>query len=382
MLTDEESQGAALQAEDGRPGFSSVLAIARRDLAARMMIRAVPPWETMRFDEHARAKEDFEALIVGFGRTGQAVLRALAMNAQFAGSRFRATIVALDTDEYLGDFSLRSPELKDSCELRFASGNAHSAQIYQYLSSCAANLNYVALCSGDDRENEELADEYARFLAERGCRAPLLLCTASSVRRHVDGGAAEVFCLFSPETLCSRKLDEKAMLLNHRYHFSEGHTKEEDWARCDYFSRMSCRASTDFLPAFLRSAGISSADAARESFAFPEETLENLAETEHLRWCAFHRVMGYRRMPEELYRRRAEQAEREREETGRSSLRPSKDSENRLHACLIPWEDLDALSSLERELSGRKVDYKELDRDSVRMIPEMLRAEDGYEKRI
>lgn len=378
ILLEEEKQGETFQAGEERCGFGSVLAIPRRDLAARLMIQAAPPWENMRFDENGRAAEDFEALVVGFGLTGQAVLRSLVMNAQFAGSRFRAVVVDRDPEERSGDFSLRSPALRDSYEIRFLKGSAQSAEVYRHLESCAGNLNYVVICAGSDKENEEIAAAYARLLARLDCRAPLLLCTPDSVRRFHPDSAAETYSLYRTEILCSQRLDARAMLLNHQYHAAEGRTAEEDWARCDYFSRLSCRASADFLPAFLRAAGVSAREAAGEGFVFPPAVLENLSETEHLRWCAFHRVMGYRSMPEALFRQRAE-VFRHAAETGASAPKPGKDTVRRLHACLVSWEELDGLSALEQELTGRTVDYKELDRDNVRMIPDMLRLEAGHE---
>ena len=36
------------------------------------------------------------------------------------------------------------------------------------------------------------------------------------------------------------------------------------------------------------------------------EMMKNLGITEHLRWCAFHYVSGYRTMPPEVYEERAE----------------------------------------------------------------------------
>ena len=96
LLTEEESAGVLLQASSGESGFGSVTLFSRNDLLARLLIRVCPPWSTMRFTKEGRADENFEALIVGFGQTGQAVLRSLICNGQFAGSRFHALIIAND----------------------------------------------------------------------------------------------------------------------------------------------------------------------------------------------------------------------------------------------------------------------------------------------
>ena len=61
------------------------------------------------------------------------------------------------------------------------------------------------------------------------------------------------------------------------------------------------------------------------------------------------------------------------------SVRVTKDSDNHLHACLIPWEELDKLSQREKELTGREVDYKQIDKNNVLSLPMILQAEEQTE---
>ena len=65
---------------------------------------------------------------------------------------------------------------------------------------------------------------------------------------------------------------------------------------------------------------------------------------------------------------------------GLPGIRLSKDSENRTHACLIPWDALDDLSEKERTVTGRKVDYKQYDINNVLIIPEVLKQRAADEK--
>ena len=60
--------------------------------------------------------------------------------------------------------------------------------------------------------------------------------------------------------------------------------------------------------------------------------------------------------------------------------RITKDSENRLHACLIPWDALDELSEKERSVTGHKVDYKRYDINNVLILPEVLRQRETSER--
>ena len=49
------------------------------------------------------------------------------------------------------------------------------------------------------------------------------------------------------------------------------------------------------------------------------------------------------------------------------------------NACLVPWEQLDELSRLVSEVTGKPVDYKAMDRNNVLAIPDVLRqaAQEG-----
>ena len=99
------------------------------------------------------------------------------------------------------------------------------------------------------------------------------------------------------------------------------------------------------------------------------ELMENLARTEHLRWCAFHAVMGYRRMDRETWDRQAEAWRKG------QAVSLGKDRKLRLHCCMIPWEELEELSARENAVTGRQVDYQEMDRENVRAVKEVLKHE-------
>ena len=81
-----------LQISENGYGFGYVNVFDPSQLAARALVRICPPWESVSFGEDGRAKEDYECVIVGFGSHGQAVLRQLVMNGQFAGATFHAGI--------------------------------------------------------------------------------------------------------------------------------------------------------------------------------------------------------------------------------------------------------------------------------------------------
>ncbi len=83
--------------------------------------------------------------------------------------------------------------------------------------------------------------------------------------------------------------------------------------------------------------------------------------------------MGYDTMPEDVFRNRGEQYLREVKETGKSSVRIAKDTTARLHACLIPWEELDKLSEREQAYTGKYTDYKIMDEQNVRALSSLVK---------
>ena len=147
---------------------------------------------------------------------------------------------------------------------------------------------------------------------------------------------------------------------------------EELWRTCTPFSRESCRAAADFIPAYCKMAGISPEDAAAGHWDLSAELLENMARTEHLRWNAFHRSMGWRVMSDEEFDRRA--ALYLAQKSGRPTIRIAKNDAEKHHACLVSWEELAVLSDKENAVTGGTVDYQQYDRNNILAVPSLLSA--------
>ena len=56
------------------------------------------------------------------------------------------------------------------------------------------------------------------------------------------------------------------------------------------------------------------------------------------------------------------------------TVRIAKDTAARTHACLIPWDELDALSEKENAITGGSVDYKQYDINNVLALPKLIKA--------
>ena len=377
MLCGAEERAAELQEKDGK-GYGSVYAFDSYDLSVRALLSAVPPWKMVPFDEEGRAEMDFRCAIIGFGRMGRAMLSHLLMNAQFAGSRFTADVF----DPGAENGMLFESEKLTDYDVVFHEKSGQSRELYALLREQDEKILCIAICTGSSAQDEEIAEDLMEWYQRRGTMPVLFL--ASKERAAVYGPDRTLRELGSAyENIVVPdiwQIDAEAIRLNAMYNGAKGEGEiRAAWKNCDYFSRMSNRAAVDFLPAYLHMSGRTREQVLSGDWPPAAGVVENLAETEHLRWCAFHRVFGYRRMSDEEFEKRLEQYRKEIDETGHSSLRIAKNAEDRKHACLIPWDKLDGLSARENAVTGEGKDYKQYDRDNVIALPQVLRALSGGE---
>ena len=372
ILGQEEPAISQLQAEPGRYGYGFVTVVNEPGVVSRLLMIKYPPCNTVPFDENGKACEDFEALLIGFGQVGQAVLKALVMNGQFEGSRFKVTVFAPDFQNTDGCFANQLSEVFQKYDITFCERDARSRQMYEYLRERGRKLKYVAVCTGNVKRNEEIAEELTAYFNRAQIAVPVYQCSRSGVETYHLDGTATAHKIYCSELLCSNALDDMAMVLNHRYQAASEKTALENWMECDYFSRQSCRASADFVPAMLRAAGKTARQAAAGDWDLTQAQLETLSKTEHLRWCAFHYCMGFSAMQDAEFQDRAKEYLQQKETEGKPTIRIGKNMQDRTHACLVDWEELDALSEKEAAVTGKYVDYKAMDKENVLAIPELL----------
>ena len=354
-------------------GYGSVLAFDDYELTARVIMKEHPPCERIRFDETGRAAEDFHAVLLGYGRMGRAMLSHLLCNAQFAGSTFRADV--FDPGPQNG--FLHSHGVMRNYDIRFHAANGKSDEFYSFLEKDGRSVKCIVICTGSAAENREIFEDLTGWF---GPGRPIPMILEASRGRYAcideDRRASSCLNLYESDVLEIERIDAMAMQIHHMYCRDSGRTAAEDWEACGYFNRQSSRASADFYPAVLRASGKTAEEILAGDWPPPADVLENLAVTEHLRWCAFHLVMGYSPMPREVWDARAGRwlAAAKTADNGRPGFSIGKDAELRLHACLVPWEDLDELSARETAVTGKAVDYKEMDRRNILAAADVLKA--------
>ncbi len=369
LLQGVEEQKAGEFLGLGDNGFGAVYAFNEYSLAARLMVSSISPWDTISFDEAGRAKESFAAAIIGFGQMGRAALKQLTMNGQFDGSEFRVDVF----DQNIQAGSFYGTQLVENHQIHFHEGGGRSEGFYQFLKDHGNELKYIVISTGDQQENQEIAQELEDWYGGRDSKPAIVQITKKgllcSYGEKTDLTYKEIY---DSDAMDLEKMDSLAMTINQQYCADNGKTAEENWKSCDYFSRMSCRASADFAGAVLKAAGKTEEELLAGEWKPDSELLEHLAITEHLRWCTFHEVMGYRTMEDSVWQERADAYLSEKEQNGRSSIRIGKDTRHKLHACLITWDALDELSRRENRVTGGHVDYKEMDRQNVLALPLLL----------
>ena len=376
ILCQEDRAIQKLQVTPERYGFGFVAAINEAELAARVLVRSFPPYRHMEFDADAKATTDFRVLIVGFGLTAQAVLRQITMNSQFEGSTYHAAVFAPDCQRVDGYFASSYASLLDNYDIQFFPNDARSRVMTQYINEHGKDLRYVAICTGSEKTNREIAEDLCSHFSRHNLDIPVYECSRQSVKAYAgDGTVSQQHPLYQPHLLNMRQLDLLAMALNHQYQQQPDRTPLQTWLECDYFSRQSSRASADFAEAMVYASG--KEDPAQWSLT--DAQLLNLSKTEHLRWCAFHYCMGFYPMRDEEFDHRAAEYTRQLAENGKVTIRITKNMVGRSHACLIPWEELPKLDKKEEAVTGRKVNYQNMDTQNVLMIPKLyqLASEDS-----
>ena len=365
--SDDDTAHPLLASED-RYGYGSIVMRSREDLTARLLTLTYPPCDHIDFDANGRALQDFHAVIIGFGQVGQAVLKSLVMNGQFSGSHFRAAVFAPNYTQTIGQLKFECPLLFEKYDIEFFDQDARSLKMFEYLKE-NPSIRYVAVCAGSDATNEQIAVQLEHFFDRQGSPARVYLCSRTGVTHHESRETSLVHPVYTPNILASDRIDRAAMALNNTY-CNNGKSARENWKACDYFSRMSSRASADFAAAFLRQAGVT-AQQAKQAWNPTGQLMEHLAITEHERWCAFHYCMGFAPMTEAEFAARCETYLAQKA-AGEKPLRIGKDLSARIHACLVDWEELDILSQKENAVTGGRVDYKQMDRDNVLTLPLIL----------
>ena len=366
LLGREERHGGILQAGRSHYGYGEVQIYDESELTSRMLIRKFPPCNALSFDENGVAERDMKVLLLGFGVSGQEVLKKLIANGQFEGSNFSVDVFDPEYGRRDGFYRERYSSMLKNYDINFHQYGGRSREFCDYLKENARTLTYLVIAIDNIPLSRKLAEEIMEFLAKYGVILPVYVCcdgTVSCYRLHEESIS---YSLHDMGNLFGGDMDMRAMQINHFYNDPAGSSREQ-WLEADYFSRMSCRASADFLYSYLKRVG------ALEGEEISYEKLEILSKTEHLRWSAFHYSMGYSAMTVEEWNERASEYKKQVAAGEKKLIKIGKNTDDHRHACLVTWDELDELSERENNITGGNVDYKQFDRDNILAMVELLK---------
>ncbi|MDR0302645.1 MAG: NAD-binding protein [Treponema sp.] len=353
------------------------------DLLVRLMLENHPPYECVGLGlKNGVATRDFTVLIIGFGAVGQNALLRLIMNGQFVGSRMHAIIIDRDIEHLHEHFMHCHPSLNLCCDMDFRSINVRDEVFFKLLRE-NHEVDYIVAAINDDELNKQTAMDIRLHYERNNIALPFIAVLEGNRCLHEVKQDREIFvCGHQEETykesiIIREKTDLMAKTISDTYKEIYG---GNSWYEHDWFSQESNRASADFIPAMLKLAQLKKDDVINKDVLTEDSELaEILAQTEHLRWMAFHAAMGYRPISIEEMRQRFKY------NGNKNPLEYSRRcSEKRLHVCLASWDELDGISAAYRELERRagkepKRDFKENDRDIIKYIPKFIRAAKGGE---
>ena len=358
------------------------------DLFVRQMVNKHPPFKCagLGFNDIGVAKRSFNVMILGFGTVGQQALLHLIMNGQFDtqdGSVMRAIVVDREISHIKEHFEHCYPSLPLCCEVEYLNYDVRGKEFFNFLkdNKKIGCVDYIVISLNSNEENKLIALDIRLQYTRNGLETlPFIAISEKNTEIHKTEHKDDYIFTFG----CREEIYKDAVIIRDEPNrvAKAVHTVyggEPPWHKLDWIRQESNRAVADFIPTMLYLAGFTG-DKQVDFQNIDAAHLEILAQTEQLRWIAFHVVMGYRNISIDEMQKRFERYKNE--------INPldfaRRDYKEKLQVCLVPWDDLDKISEAYRELAERinnekekTRDFKENDRRNVKNIPEFLRVAKG-----
>ncbi len=283
------------------------------ELVAHKLILKAMPYETMEFNtDTCQAKGNFRAMIIGFGDVGQSILRYLVRYSQFLGSEFKADVFDGDADNCAGLFREIYSDMLTRYDIRIHSVNAFSQEIYSYFSS-ADKINYLVVCTGDDKTNKEIIKDLQMYRYLHGEnfaeKAVIASCTKGAINIISDTGVSGVVKPADVHEMLNQPVDILARHFNDLYYREKvsGQDISEDelrdlWYKKDPMDRLSSISSAEFTRTYVACSGSWDLSKEETEKLISEKLIRILPELEHMRWNAFESSMGVSPMSAEEFR--------------------------------------------------------------------------------
>lgn len=283
----------------------------------------------------------FSLGILGFGALSREFLLATWENASFHtgapdGRGLEALIVDRDLTHKLAAFSMDVPQLRQETAFTWLDTAPDSEACINAMLDRLETLDQILIATEDTRFNLDMAMRLLRMFRRHGmenCHPQLVVALFERVDSNIEFLSKEaggVFLQsnssqFTYKDLILREPDRRAEALHRQYR--KNSLFSADWNEIGTYLQNANRAVVWDIP----NKRLLAQDLEGISPGQKEAAYWKLAQYEHLRWCTFQYTHGWTCLPrEELTGEEVKNCITKREAQKR-------------HACLVPWDELDAL---------------------------------------
>ena len=326
------------------------------DMIARNFMREHPMLDAPGISicpEKAEVHGSFHILLLGLGSTGQSVLREMVCNGQFVGlSEFSVDVIESD-EAVVEAYKTQHAEAIEKYKIRFVEKvQAEGVGFEGFLTENLTSYNRIVVCLAGDVMNIRVATRLAHYVTKDGVGPKpgvLFVRVSDQIRSSYFKPSEEKMVTFgslsdiySLNAMDMDPVDQMAKILNGEWakdKSAAGLTKA--WRGASFGNRRSSRASALGQRNLARVLGfeVVQQDDPRDAISETDfkSALGNgrdrtLAIDEHLRWNAYHRMLGYTCWDmsnppiEQVAKKKAKQLD----EFGK-------------HACLVDFDELPAV---------------------------------------
>lgn len=288
-----------------------------------------------------RAVRPFSVCILGFGALSREFLFSTWENASFEsdapdGRGFEALVIDSDIERRRAVAVLDAPEIKSAPFITWMSCAPDSEECFEKIKDSLGTLHQILIATDDTSVNLDIAMRLLRMFRRCGMEKdhPQIVIAvfedADGSIKFISREPGSTFLQsnrsqFTYGELARRAADAKAEELHGQY--IRNSMFPSDWNSIGTFLQNSNRAVVWDIPNKLLLAGDLSGKTDEEK----DRIYWELARYEHRRWNTFQYTHGWTLLP------LSEMTEEEKEKC------VTKRKSEKRHACLVPWDELDAL---------------------------------------
>jgi len=362
-------------------------------LLARILVSQYPLLKSPKVqvvEKTGKATGKIKILLLGFGEVGKAILRETICDGQFlqsgsdSGQRIPFSVDVIDRDKAAFDlYEAFFEEAMKEYNVRFLQQDVCSSEFYRWLEPILSSYNRIVIAFGNDSLNLETSSRIKTIASWKDIVfGHSAMASAEMMIRISDGTTAKVLrdptqnnqngdvffgvldeC-YCRDVIIDETLDRRAKKIN-RNHAAQrrpGIKPDEDaeWKRLSMFEREKARSSASGVNNLLLLAGMDEATFSPEKWndlVSDERILNVLAETEHMRWCAFLMMSGIKKWSLS--------------EVGGSDRKPNDIRKHMRHAALTDFKNLPEVD----RLFGRDPDLlQHNNRQFIKSIPDIIKT--------